>query len=113
MIPIAVNIFEGTEVKITSSGHRYLGAAIGTDSFKEDYVREKVESWVEELQNLCEIAKFEPQVSYSALVFGLSKQWLYIMRTMSGIKHIFEPLELAIRDSFLPILLNQQGFTDL
>ena len=32
---------------------------------------------------------------------------------MSGIKHLFEPLELVIRDSLLPILFNQQGFTDL
>ena len=68
-------IFQGTEVNITSSGQRYLGAALGTDSFKEEYVKSKVSSWVGELQNLCEIAKFEPQVAYSAFVFGLSKEW--------------------------------------
>ena len=32
---------------------------------------------------------------------------------MKDIKHLFEPLELVIRDTLLPILFNQQGFTDL
>ena len=108
----AKDIFEGSGIKFTTEGKRYLGAAIGTKSFKEQYVNKKVNTWIDELKNLLEIAKFEPQASYSAFIFGLSKEWLYIMRTMNNIKELFLPLENFIRDNFLTILINQQGFTD-
>ena len=35
--------FEGTGVEIRVTGVRYLGAAIGSPSFKHDYITEKVQ----------------------------------------------------------------------
>ena len=37
----ATSAFEGTGVQITQEGKRYLGAALGTDSFVKKYVDEK------------------------------------------------------------------------
>ena len=104
----AVRIFKDTGVQVTKEGQRYLGAAIGTNTFKEEFVKTKVETWISELKSLTEIAKVEPQLAYSAFTFGLSKRWLFVMRTMENIGHLFQPLENCIRDSFLPELVKQQ-----
>ena len=42
----AKRIFDGTGVQITKEGQHYLGAAIGTDDCKEDFIKTKVETWV-------------------------------------------------------------------
>ena len=33
--------FSNTEIRVTSTGQRYLGAVIGSQTFKEDYVNRK------------------------------------------------------------------------
>ena len=47
-------------IKITSSGKRHLGAVIGSDTFKDEYVNEKIGEWVKEIEALAEIALIEP-----------------------------------------------------
>ena len=42
-------------IKITSSGKRHLGAVIGSDTFKDEYVNEKIGEWVKEIEALAEI----------------------------------------------------------
>ena len=37
----AVKVFEGTGVKITTTGMRHLGAVIGSITYKEEYMNEK------------------------------------------------------------------------
>ena len=37
--------FEGTVVEIRDTGVRYLGVAIGSPSFKHEYITEKVQTW--------------------------------------------------------------------
>ena len=68
----AKTAFADTEVKITTEGQRYLGAAIGSTEFKESFVAKKIESWINEVKELTTIAKCEPQLAYCAYVFGLS-----------------------------------------
>ena len=63
-----------------------------------------VADWKKELLDLTQICKQEPQVCYAAYVFGLSKRWLYLMRTTPEIAEFFEPLECCISEQFLPTL---------
>ena len=109
----ANNLFSGTNVIITPSGHSYLGAAIGTKIFREQFTRDKVNKWRKELLELCNIAKYEPQVCYSAFVYGLSKRWLYLMRTMDNISELFRPLEEIIKDNLIPTLFNSTNCSEL
>ena len=104
----AQRLFQGTGVQITKDGQRYLGAAIGSETFKEEFIKSKVQTWVAELKSLKELAKVEPQLAYAAYMFGLSKRWLFIMRTMNNISNLFEPLEKYIRDELLPELVKHQ-----
>ena len=40
----AQKIFKGDGIKITDQGERPLGSVIGTESFREQYIENKVES---------------------------------------------------------------------
>ena len=59
-------IFKGDGIKITDQGERLLGSVIGTESFREQYIKNKFESWVKDLQSLSKHAQDDPQAAYSA-----------------------------------------------
>ena len=65
---IANQIFAGAgiKIKITKTGKRHLGAVIGNEAFKEEYVCEKIDEWVSEIEALAEIALIEPHAAYAA-----------------------------------------------
>ena len=102
---IAIEAFRGTNVKVTKDGQRHLGAVIGTEEFKKEYIGEKVGKWVQEIQLLADIAKTEPHAAYSAFTHGIKHRWTYLMRTVHDIGPLLRPLEDAIRDTFIPALV--------
>ena len=101
----AQEVFDGTGVVVTVEGVRYLGSPIGTPEFKATFVSEKVNEWCSQVELLSTIALCEPQCAYSGFSFGLSKKWLFLMRTTSEISTLFDHLEETISSSFLPALL--------
>ena len=105
-------VFRGSGVSITKEGKRHLGAAIGNDAFKEEYVREKVATWVEELERLTRIAESQPHAAYAAFTHGLASKWTFLARTVPDVSNLFQPLEDAIRQHFLPVLTGQSPFSD-
>ena len=108
----ATALFQGTGVSITVEGKRHLGAAIGTSSFVENYVRRKVSGWVREVERLSRIATTQPHAAYAAFTHGLISKWTYLARTVPDIEDMFQPLEDAIRQQFLPSLTGQAAFSD-
>ena len=81
-----------------------MGAVIGSESFKLEYVRNKVSKWVRDVEVLSEIAEDEPQAVYSCFTKAISHRWTYVQRTIPNIAALFEPLESAIRHKLLPAL---------
>ena len=104
--------FQSTGIRITAHGERHLGAALGCRSFVKEYVRGKVVGWVSEIESLSRIAMSQPQAAYAALTHGLTAKWTFIMRTIPDIEDEMQPLEDAIRYSFLPALTGRQAFSD-
>ena len=49
---------------MTIEGDRHLGAALGPESFKHDFVRRKITFWVKDIEELSVVAKEEPQIAY-------------------------------------------------
>ena len=94
----------GPHVKITTDGKRYVGEAIGTKQFKQKYIQEKVNKWLQDVNELAKIAEEEPQAALSAFNTGLSHRWTFVQRTMPGISALFQPLEDAIRQRLIPDL---------
>ena len=71
-------MFSGTGVTITTDGCRHLGSALGSQQFVREFMASKVTIWLQELCNLSEIARSQPQAAYSALVHGLQHKWSFL-----------------------------------
>ena len=63
----ARNIFQDTQVNITSDGRAYLGSAIGSDEFTNSFVIEKVHQWKKELTQLVDVATWLLQPTHMAM----------------------------------------------
>ena len=96
----AREVFRDTAINITVEGHKHLGAALGSTSFLEEYVWEKVDEWVSEVTKLAEFAISQPQASYAAFTFGLRHRSTYFLRTLPDIAELLEPLKRAINEVF-------------
>ena len=109
----AKSAFDGTHVSITSEGKKYLRSSLGTETFTEEYVRQKVIIWVNELKHLSSIAISQPQAAYAAFTHGLTSRWTYLARTTPNIETLLKPLEETIRKIFLLNLTGQVSFNDI
>jgi hypothetical protein len=105
----AQEIFAGSGINITTEGRRHLGAVLGTEAFRENYVNSRVQEWVDELSILSDIAKTEPHSAYSAYTFGFKSKYNYLMRTVPNISHLLGPLDNAV-DNLISILLQGSEF---
>ena len=95
------------DIKITSFGKRHVGAALGCDDFKTEFIKKKVEKWTGDVIEIANIAKEEPQAALSAYNTGLSQRWTFVQRTMKGIAPLFMPIEDAIRETLIPALIGR------
>ena len=108
----AASVFEGTQMVITEEGKKYLGSAIGQQTFIESYVPQKVTIWVDELERLSSIAVTQLHAAFAAFTHGLTSRWTYLARTTPNIDGLIKPLEETIRKMFLPHLTGQNAFND-
>ena len=69
----ARDIFQDSQINITSKGRLYLGAAVRSEEFTNSFVTEKVQQWREELARLAAIAK-----SHATRGIHSLHTWLYI-----------------------------------
>jgi len=65
------------------------------ESFREQFIKNKVEGWVKELQLQSNYAQDDPQAAYSAFTKGLCSRWILFQRTVPDTSDMFEPLENA------------------
>ena len=100
-------MFQCTGIKISAEGDRHLGAVVGTSEFREKFVTEKVRKWVQDVHQLSEIAKDEPQAAYCAYTKGLCHRWSFLQRTVKDINHLFKPLEDAIYRELMPTIIGR------
>ena len=104
MKDIALKTCENTSIYITEDGMRHLGAVIGTIEYRENYVTQKVNNWLDELNMLCDIARIEPQAAYSCFVSGYKHKLTCIMRTIPNISHLLEKIDALILTKFIPAI---------
>ena len=100
----ARQVFRDTDIQISTHGKRHLGAALGSSTFTEEYVRDKVQGWLQEISHLSVIAIFQSHAAYAAFVHGLSSRWSYLSRTIPDIEDLLLPLEAAIQQTLIPAL---------
>ena len=62
-VVMAKQMFKGCGIQVTSKGEHHLGAVLGTEEFRKSYVKDKVEKWVQDVEQLSEIGKDDPQAA--------------------------------------------------
>ena len=90
-------IFGKSGIKISTRGERHMGEVVGSERFKDEYVSNKVEKWVQDVEQLSNIAKDEPQSALSSFT-----RWKYVQRTVPCTGHLFQSLEKVIREKLIP-----------
>ena len=83
---------------------RHLRAVIGSITFKEEYMNEKVNIWLQELQMLTNIAKSEPQAPLSCFIAGYKHKFTYFMRTVPNISSLMKKIDDLITTEFIPAI---------
>ena len=109
----ASNLFEDTQVNVTSEGRPHLGAAIGTESYINSYVKQKVEQWSVELERLALVATTQPHSAFAAFTHGFTSKWTHLARTIPNISHLLQPLEDIISTRLIPALSGRQAPNNL
>ena len=97
-------LFENSPINFTIEGKRHLGAAIGFQDFKEEYIKEKVNKRCQSLNTLAEIAKSQPQAAYTAYLHGEQHKYTYFVHTVPNISNFLKPLDESISTLIIPSL---------
>ena len=92
MKDLALKRFENTCVTTTEDGKCDLGDVIGSKD-RENYVRQQVNTWLDEWNALCNIARIEPQTAYSCFVSGCKHKVTYTMRSNPDISHQLDKID--------------------
>jgi len=66
--------FCDSDINITTEGKRHLGASLGSNSFRDEYVSKKIDTLCAELLVLSEIARIEPHCAYACFVSGFKNK---------------------------------------
>ena len=101
---IASKTFENTGINTTEDGRRHLEAVMGSVECRENYVTQKVNIWLDELNILCGIARTEPNAAYSCFVRWYKHELKYIMRAILNISHQLEKIDELILTKFIPAI---------
>ena len=101
-------LFEDTEIKYTTEGKRHLGAALGSENFKQQYVSDKVKDWCEELDKLSEFALSQPQAVYAAFIHGEQHKFSYFLRTIPEMENFMIDVDSKIENTLLPAILDEK-----
>ena len=99
------------DINITD-GRKFLGSFIGNAERTAMFVEEKIKEWEKNIEALIEIAKSEPQLAYSAYVFGTSRRWQFVCRTTPNISEPLKKLESVIREKLIPAILGGRNTSD-
>ena len=100
----ARNVFNDSNVYITIEGKRHLGAVIGSNEYREEYLKDLVNDWNNQLVLLSSIAESQPQTVYSAFVSDFKSKLSYFIGAIPGISQFLYPLEETVRNKFIPAI---------
>ena len=74
----AYQLFED-KINITTERKQHLGAAIGSNDFKNQYCKQKVNKCLQELETLCKIAQSKLYAAYIAYVKAFYSKYIHFM----------------------------------
>ena len=102
-----MEIYSEYGIEITTEGKLHFGAVIGTKEFKNEYLNDLVNNWVDDVKLLAEIAWSEPRSAYATMVFAVQHRWKFAQRTIPEIAEHLKVLEFEIHHSLLPAIIGR------
>lgn len=103
----ARNLFLDLDINIVTS-YRFLGGILGSSEQKIQYVKEKVDVWIECVKKFGTAAIKSPQASFAAFTKSLQSEWAFTQRVINGCNEEYHRLRNAIRENFTPYLLGHE-----
>ena len=107
-LPNAKGIFKDCEISIKLDRQRHLGAVLGSDEYKDYYIRNLIDDWSKMMKKLVEFSKSQPHAAYSAFTHGVRHKVTYFMRTIEGLEKYLDPIDRIIDNDFIPSLFGCQ-----
>ena len=107
-----VEMFKDSNFNITKRGKKHLGAALGHEDYKMEFLIELVEEWVKQIEDLSTGASYEPQATYTAFTISIRHRNIYFMKTLPGISELLKSLEHPIRHKLIPALTKERCCSD-
>jgi hypothetical protein len=98
-------IFSDTKISMELDGKRHLGAVLGTEQYKIDYIKNLVTEWSQMIKVLTKYAISQPHAAYSAFTHGVRHKMTYFMRTIENLSEYMDPIDKLITTEFIPALL--------
>ena len=102
----AKEIFEDTNIKISTEGYRHLGSVIGSKQCSENYISSLITQWCEEITELSLIARTHTQAAYSAFTSGYKHKFTFFMSTIENVENFMLPLDKVIKQKLIAALFN-------
>ena len=97
-------MFTNTNINITIDGRKHLGAVVGSDTYKVQYVEDLVNDWNTQLKLLSTIAETQPQAACLAFVSGFRSKLNNFTRTIREISHHLFSSKERLRIRFIPAI---------
>ena len=91
------------------TGSFYLDGFIGEQESEATWMDEKVQWWVQLVRTLSEVARKHPQSANSGMHKLLQQEWVFMQWVTPHIWDAFGPVEVALRDTFMPDLFQGVG----
>ena len=61
-------MFTDTNINITTDGRKHLGAVVGSDTYKVQYIEDLIDDWNTQPKLLSTLTETQPQAAYLAFV---------------------------------------------
>ena len=87
------------------TGHRFLGGFIGEQEGNDEHVKQKVQKWVQYVENLTKGAESQPQAVHEVLTKSFQFEWSYLQHVVPNCADAFVPLRDFINGKFIPAVL--------
>ena len=111
--------FWGLRIRVVT-GHRYLGGYIRDGEAEREWLRDKIQGWTESVKILAGVALKQPQSAYAGVQKSLQQEWAFMQRLTLGVGDDFDPVEVGLKEIFVPALFQslregvpEQGITPL
>ena len=70
------------------------------------WLKDKIQGWMNSVKILAGVAQMHPQSAYAGLKKSLQQEWAFVQRVAPGVGYAFVPVEVVLKEIFVPALFH-------